>query len=84
MTVYRALILQLPLLPRGGLPKVVKSVIGLAGFAVISLAAGAPPRKAPDRITKIVDLSRTTVLRGNLHPLAQTRFDQGQWSPRQI
>jgi uncharacterized protein (TIGR03437 family) len=32
---------------------------------------------AGDRITRTVDSSRTTVIEGNLHPLAQARFDQG-------
>src|SRR5271157_3080414 len=35
----------------------------------------------PDRITAPIDASRTVVLRGNIHPNAQPRFDQGAVEP---
>ena len=35
----------------------------------------------PDRITVPIDARRTVVLRGNVHPMAQPRFDQGPVEP---
>ena len=35
----------------------------------------------PDRITAPIDSRRTVVLRGNVHPYAQARFDQGPVEP---
>src|ERR1019366_8287047 len=35
----------------------------------------------PDRITAPIDARRTVVLKGNVHPLAQPRFDQGTAEP---
>jgi uncharacterized protein (TIGR03437 family) len=35
----------------------------------------------PDRITAPIDARRTVVLKGNVHPLAQARFDQGPVEP---
>lgn len=36
---------------------------------------------APDRITRPIDPARTTVLRGQVHRLAQARYDQGAADP---
>src|SRR5579862_9387011 len=49
-----------------------RSVIGALALLAAGVADG-----AADRITKTVDSSRITVIKGNLHPLAQARFDQG-------
>jgi hypothetical protein len=35
----------------------------------------------PDRITAPIDARRTVVLKGNIHPMAQPRFDQGPVEP---
>jgi hypothetical protein len=35
----------------------------------------------PDRITAPIDARRTVVLKGNVHPKAQPRFDQGAVEP---
>ena len=35
----------------------------------------------PDRITAPIDARRTVVLKGNVHPMAQPRFDQGPVEP---
>jgi uncharacterized protein (TIGR03437 family) len=35
----------------------------------------------PDRITAPIDARRTVVLKGNVHPMAQPRFDQGAVEP---
>ena len=35
----------------------------------------------PDRITAPIDARRTVVLKGNVHPMAQPRFDQGTAEP---
>ncbi len=47
----------------------------LAGFAASGAAA------SPDRITRAVDGRVTRAIPGNVHPLAQARFDQGAVDP---
>lgn len=58
-----------------------KRLVGLAGAAVILLAAsvfgGAQTNVVPSRITRAIDPSQLTVLRGNTSPLAQARYDRG-------
>src|ERR1700683_7272 len=53
----------------------------LFAFAIlVGLLAGgaiAQTRFIPTRITQTVDDSRRITLRGNVHPLAQSRFDRG-------
>jgi hypothetical protein len=44
-------------------------------FSAVAVAA------APDRITGPIDPSGTTVLRGQVHRLAQPQFDQGPADP---
>ncbi len=52
------------------------SVIGLLAVLLGGVAYG-----AADRITTPVDRSRTTVIKGNVHPLATARFDRGPVDP---
>ncbi|MGO9260974.1 MAG: protease pro-enzyme activation domain-containing protein [Bryobacteraceae bacterium] len=52
----------------------------LAVLALLPLAAGTL-WAAEDRIAGPVDLNRTTVLRGHVHPQAQARFDRGPVDP---
>lgn len=58
-----------------------RSFIGLAAAAVFLLAAavftGAQTNVVPSRITRAIDPSHLTILRGNTNPLAQARFDRG-------
>ena len=58
-----------------------RSFIGLAAAAVFLLAAavftGAQTNVVPSRITRAIDPSHLTTLRGNTNPLAQARFDRG-------
>jgi uncharacterized protein (TIGR03437 family) len=53
----------------------------LSKAASLLLLAGALPAGAGDRIAVPVDASRTVVLQGNIHPLAQARFDRGPVDP---
>jgi uncharacterized protein (TIGR03437 family) len=48
---------------------------------VLAVLATAVAYGAADRITTAVNSGRTTVLRGNLHPMAQARFDRGAAAP---
>src|SRR5580658_3012312 len=56
------------------------SIIGLLTFlcAIFPLSAGAA---LPDRIVSPVNDARTSAVTGNIHPLAQARFDQGPVDP---
>src|SRR5690348_12847150 len=45
--------------------------------ASLLFLAAAALAAAQDRVAGPVDLARTSVIRGNIHPSAQARFDQG-------
>jgi len=49
-------------------------------LALLPLLAGAL-HAAEDRVAGPLDLNRTVILRGQVHPLAQARFDQGPVDP---
>lgn len=48
---------------------------------IVLMAAASTAAAAPDRIVGAIDSSRITVLRGQVHPLAQARYDQGLADP---
>ena len=52
------------------------------GFLLLAgLGAAMEAQAAPDRIAGAVDPARISVLRGQVHPLAQSRYDQGLADP---
>lgn len=52
-----------------------------SGVTVLLIIGGGVARGAADRIVRPVDNAQIKVIRGNLHPLAQARFDQGPADP---
>src|ERR1700733_22292 len=48
-----------------------------AVMGMLAFAAAGSLYAAPDRINQAVDPNRTTVLAGQVHPLAQARYDRG-------
>lgn len=44
---------------------------------LVAAAQNSPPVRIPSRITQAINEANVTILRGNTHPLAQARFDQG-------
>jgi len=53
----------------------------IALMLISPLLAAAQSSSVPVRVTDRVDLSRLTTLKGNTHPLAQARYDQGAAPP---
>ena len=53
-------------------------------LAVAGAMAAAPAQAAQSRIQQSIDNSRTTVLRGNVHPLARPEYDQGAADPAMV
>ena len=49
---------------------------------LLLIFVGTLAAETPDRVTRPVDSGRTLVLQGNIHHLAQTKFDQGVADPR--
>ena len=48
-----------------------------ASIILVAAAQNSPAVRIPSRITQAIDEANVTTLRGNTHPLAQARFDQG-------
>src|SRR5437764_9234144 len=53
----------------------------IALFSLLQLAFVAADAAAPDRVTRKVDAARTRAVPGNMHRLADPRFDQGPVDP---
>ena len=53
----------------------------IALMLISPLLAAAQSSSVPVRVTDRVDLSRLTTLKGNTHPMAQARYDQGAAPP---
>ncbi|SPE33300.1 exported hypothetical protein [Candidatus Sulfopaludibacter sp. SbA3] len=56
-------------------------IITLSRTVSLMLLAAAALVAAQDRIAGPVDASRTVILKGNIHPRAQVRNDQGRLDP---
>lgn len=56
-------------------------VVPLAVVTLLLSLSGFAQSPARDRIVSSIDNTRTTLLRGNIHPNARTEFDRGQVSP---
>src|ERR1700722_13834879 len=54
-----------------------KQSLALIFFSLLPICVVAQAVTPQTRITQAVDNTRLTTLRGNTHPLAQSRFDQG-------
>ena len=59
------------------LPSLAALIIGTASLAPSANAQAQATVATPSRITQAIDEANVTTLRGNTHPLAQARFDQG-------
>lgn len=63
---------------RGSIPKLTFFVEVICILAAVPGAAAA----APDRIAGVVDSTRTRVITGNVHHLAQAQYDRGEADPK--